>query len=59
MSRAVSNAVQEVADFGVGSGLHHLRPGLRLRYELRREYAPYLGVASHTRMYAGRTHVRF
>lgn len=37
-------AVQEVPEFGVGSGLNSLRLGLRLRYELRREFAPYVGV---------------
>jgi copper resistance protein B len=30
---------------GIGSGLSDLEVGLRLRYELRREIAPYLGVA--------------
>ncbi|GIW53155.1 MAG: hypothetical protein KatS3mg081_2510 [Gemmatimonadales bacterium] len=38
-------ALQEVPEFGVGSGLNSVRLGLRLRYELRREYAPYLGVS--------------
>jgi len=29
---------------GLGSGLSDLSAGLRLRYEIRREFAPYLGV---------------
>jgi copper resistance protein B len=29
---------------GIGSGLSDLSAGLRLRYEIRREFAPYLGV---------------
>lgn len=29
---------------GIGSGLSSLEAGLRLRYEVRREFAPYLGV---------------
>jgi copper resistance protein B len=29
---------------GVGAGLSTFDPGLRLRYEIRREFAPYLGV---------------
>jgi copper resistance protein B len=29
---------------GVGSGLSDMEAGLRLRYEIRREFAPYLGV---------------
>jgi copper resistance protein B len=36
---------QEVEEFGVGRGLNSVRLGLRLRYELRREFAPYLGVS--------------
>ena len=31
-------------DTGVGSGLADIEAGLRLRYEIRREFAPYLGV---------------
>ncbi|HEY6645316.1 copper resistance protein B [Povalibacter sp.] len=29
---------------GIGSGLSDLEAGLRLRYEIRREFAPYIGV---------------
>ncbi|GAB4336757.1 MAG: hypothetical protein Kow0089_07400 [Desulfobulbaceae bacterium] len=35
---------------GTGSGLSDLSAGLRLRYEIRREFAPYLGV-NWTRLY--------
>lgn len=31
-------------DVGLGSGLSDLEIGLRLRYEIRREFAPYIGV---------------
>lgn len=31
-------------DHGIGSGLSDLQAGLRLRYEIRREFAPYVGV---------------
>lgn len=31
-------------EIGVGSGLSDLELGLRLRYEIRREFAPYIGV---------------
>lgn len=31
-------------DNGIGSGLSDLELGLRLRYEIRREFAPYIGV---------------
>lgn len=37
-------AIQEVAEFGVGNGPNQLELGLRLRYEIWRELAPYLGV---------------
>lgn len=32
------------ADIGLGSGLADLELGLRLRYEIRREFAPYIGI---------------
>ena len=36
-------ALQDVPKFGVGSGLNNVELGLRLRYEIRREFAPYVG----------------
>ena len=48
----VNVAVQEVSDFGVGSGLNDLGLSWRLRYELHRKFAPYLGL-SWTRKFAG------
>jgi copper resistance protein B len=41
----VNVAGSEVRDFGVGSGLNDVQLGLRLRYEIRREFAPYVGVS--------------
>ena len=38
-------AVQSVPEFGVGSGFNDIELGLRLRYELAREFAPYIGVS--------------
>jgi copper resistance protein B len=38
---------------GIGSGLSDAEVGLRLRYEIRREFAPYIGVVWHQRF--GRT----
>jgi copper resistance protein B len=35
---------QDDVDIGIGSGLSDLELGLRLRYEIRREFAPYIGV---------------
>lgn len=36
-------ALQEVPEWGIGSGMNDVELGLRLRYELRREFAPYIG----------------
>jgi copper resistance protein B len=38
-------AVQRVEELGIGQGINDVEVELRLRYELRREFAPYLGVA--------------
>lgn len=37
-------AAQGVEEIGVGSGLSTAEAGLRLRYEIRRQFAPYIGV---------------
>lgn len=42
---AAKVAIQEVPEWGVGSGLNKVQLGFRIRYELRRELAPYLGVS--------------
>ncbi|WP_312164292.1 copper resistance protein B [Phenylobacterium sp.] len=41
----VELAAQEVRELGIGSGLTSAELGLRLRYEFRREFGPYVGVA--------------
>lgn len=38
-------AIQRVERFTTGSGLNNLEGGVRLRYEIRREFAPYVGVS--------------
>ncbi len=38
-------AVQRVEKFTTGSGLNNLEFGMRLRYEIRREFAPYIGIS--------------
>ena len=38
-------SAQDVPETGTGSGLTDLEAGLRLRYEGRRELAPYIGVS--------------
>jgi copper resistance protein B len=38
-------AIQRVEEFTTGSGLNNLEFGFRLRYEIRREFAPYVGIS--------------
>ncbi|MEO5707706.1 MAG: copper resistance protein B [Alteraurantiacibacter sp.] len=38
-------AAQDIPASGLGAGLSDLELGLRLRYELRREFAPYVGLS--------------
>ncbi|MGN6374674.1 MAG: copper resistance protein B [Sphingomonas sp.] len=42
-------AAQDMRDAGVGAGLDRVELGLRLRYEIRREFAPYIGIAQEWR----------
>ena len=49
---SMSVALQEVREQGIGRGLNDIELGLRLRYEIAREFAPYLG-ASWQRRYGG------
>ena len=46
----VELAAQEVSELGIGTGLTSAELGLRLRYEFRREFGPYVGV-SHERKF--------
>jgi copper resistance protein B len=39
----VNASFQEQAEWGLGSGITDTELGLRLRYEIRREFAPYVG----------------
>lgn len=38
-------AASDVPEFGVGQGFNNAKFGLRVRYEIRREFAPYIGVS--------------
>lgn len=42
---ATNIAVQEVEKWGVGSGFNNIQLGYRLRYEIRRQFAPYMGIS--------------
>jgi copper resistance protein B len=57
-NRAVLQPLVEVDVFGksdpergIGSGLSSLETGVRLRYEIRREVAPYVGVTWHRKFF--------
>ena len=37
-------SAQDIPELGIGSGLTGIEPGVRLQYEIRRTFAPYVGV---------------
>jgi copper resistance protein B len=37
-------AVQQVRELGIGAGVNNVELGARMRYEMRRELAPYVGL---------------
>jgi copper resistance protein B len=41
----INVAASEVREVGIGKGLNDVQLGLRLRYEIRREIAPYIGLS--------------
>ncbi|WP_353253338.1 copper resistance protein B [Salinisphaera sp. PC39] len=40
----INASADDVPELGLGSGLNDTEAGLRLRYEIKREFAPYIGV---------------
>ncbi len=40
----VSLSAQDIPELGIGAGLDSVELGLRLRYEIAREFAPYIGI---------------
>jgi copper resistance protein B len=38
-------AVQDVPEYNLGSGINDIELSARLRYEIRREFAPYIGIS--------------
>ena len=38
-------AVQDVPEYNIGSGINNIELEARLRYEIRREFAPYIGIS--------------
>ena len=41
----VNAAVQSVPTFGIGAGINDVEFEARLRYEIKRKFAPYVGVS--------------
>jgi copper resistance protein B len=37
-------AAQDIPELGIGAGLDQIEVGARLRYEIKREFAPYIGI---------------
>lgn len=44
-------AVQKVEEFGVGRGWNDIDLGFRLRFEIKRQFAPYIGVSWNQRLF--------
>jgi len=38
-------AAENIPEIGIGAGVSNVELGLRLRYEIRREFAPYIGIS--------------
>lgn len=55
---ATNFAVQEVRELGIGRGVNDVEFGLRLRYEIKREFAPYIGVSWQKRFGGAATFAR-
>lgn len=41
----INAAIQEVEEFGIGEGVNDAELGMRLRYEIKRQFGPYIGVS--------------
>ena len=46
----INIAASDVPELGVGQGLNDIELGLRLRYEITREFAPYVGLTWHRKL---------
>lgn len=53
-----SIAAQRVERFGVGRGINDIELGLRLRFAIRREFAPYIGVSYERSLFGTSDFVR-
>lgn len=46
----IALSAQDIPDLGIGAGIDRIGAGVRLRYEIAREFAPYLGVEHERRI---------
>jgi copper resistance protein B len=51
-------SAQDIPQLGVGAGLDQVELGLRLRYEITRDFAPYIGLEQSWRTGAGARYAR-
>lgn len=57
--RAEANlSAQDIPELGIGSGLDKVEMGLRLRYEIVREFAPYIGISQEWKFGGSRDFAR-
>jgi len=54
----VNLSAQDIPELGIGSGIDNLKLGLRLRYEIVREFAPYIGVEQEWKLGGSRNFAR-
>ena len=46
----INLSAQDIPELGIGAGIDKVELGLRLRYEIKREFAPYIGVEQSWRI---------
>lgn len=51
-------SAQDIPELGIGGGIDNLELGLRLRYEIAREFAPYIGVEQEWKLGGSRDFAR-
>lgn len=54
----VNLSAQDIPELGIGSGIDNLELGLRLRYEIAREFAPYIGIEQEWKLGGSRDFAR-
>jgi copper resistance protein B len=46
----INLAAQDIPELGIGAGIDRIEAGLRLRYEITRQFAPYFGIEQEWRL---------